>query len=182
MSKRIKQMEMDALKTTFQDIRDMVLLSISGVDAHGDHSLRSNLRKKNIRLQMVKNSLARRVFGEIGVDVASAWEKSTFVAWGAGSLAELSRELDGLIKKNDKIKVKTAVSDGQELAFDRAKTLPTKNEAIARIVSLVLSPATRVVSQVLAPASRIAAQIKTLSERSAEAPPSEAAAAPATVG
>src|ERR1700736_3428397 len=126
MSKQIKQMEMDALKSTFQGVRDMVLMSISGVDAQGNYQLRSNLRKKNIRLQMVKNSLARRVFGEMGVQVTNFWEKSTFVVWGAGSLAELSRELDGLIKKNDKIKVKTAVSDGLELPFDRAKTLPTK--------------------------------------------------------
>jgi large subunit ribosomal protein L10 len=179
MSKQIKQMEMDALKATFQDVRDMVLLSISGVDAQGNHSLRTGLRKKNIRLQLVKNSLAHRVFGDLGVHVTSAWEQSTFVAWGAGSLAELSRELDGLIKKNDKIKVKTAVSDGQELPFDRAKTLPTKNEAIARVVGLILSPATRVVSQIMAPASRIAAQIKTLSEKPAETPPTEGAPAPA---
>ena len=179
MSKQIKQMEMDALRNTFRDVRDMVLLSISGVDAQGNHQLRSNLRKKNIRLQMVKNSLANRVFGEMGVNVTSAWGQSTFVAWGAGSLAELSRELDGLIKKNEKIKVKTAVSEGQELTFDRAKTLPTKKEAIARVVGMVLSPAMRLVSQVLAPASRIAAQIKTLSEKPAATPPTEAAVAPA---
>jgi ribosomal protein L10 len=167
MSKQIKQMEMDALKATFQGIRDMVLLSISGVNSTLDNQMRLGLRKKNIHMQVVKNSLARRVFDELGVKIESAWTQSTTVAWGAASLAELSRELDALIKKNEKIKVKTAVSEGQELPFGRALTMPTREEAIARVISLALAPASRLVGQILGPAGRIAAQIKTLSERSA---------------
>ena len=178
MSKQIKQMEMDALKKTFEGVRDMVLLSISSVNAQADNQLRTTLRKKNIRLQVVKNSLAHRVFGELGMKLANAWESPTTVAWGADSLAELSKELDALIRKNDKIKVKTAVSEGQELPFDRAKTMPTRAEAIGRVVALALSPARRLVSQITAPASRIAAQVKTVSEKPAEAPEA-AAAAPA---
>jgi large subunit ribosomal protein L10 len=175
MSKQIKQMEMDALKETFQDVRDMVLISAHGLSAMGNHQLRMGLRKKNIRLQMVKNSLARRVFGDLGLKIDRAWTDTTLVAWGTSSLAELSRELDGLIKKNDKIKVKTAVSEGQEITFDRAKTMPTREEAIGRIVSLALSPATRLVSQIMAPGARLAAQVQTRKERPAEGAPAEAA-------
>jgi large subunit ribosomal protein L10 len=176
MSKAIKQMEMDALKKTFQGVRDMVLLSVSGVSATTDNQMRLGLRKKNIHLQVVKNSLARRVFGELGLQVAS-WESPTTVAWGAGSLAELSRELDNLIRKNDKIKVKLAVSEGQELTFKRALTMPTKAEAIGRVISLALSPASRLVGQMLAPAARVAGQIKTLAERTEAAPAENAAPA-----
>src|ERR1700674_4713556 len=106
MSKQIKQMEMDALKQTFQGIQDLVLLTVSGMNSQVDNQMRLTLRKKNIRLQVVKNSLARRVFEEMGLQVAKYWEGPTTVAWGAGSLAELSRELDTLFKKNDKVKVK----------------------------------------------------------------------------
>jgi large subunit ribosomal protein L10 len=172
MSKAIKQMQMDALKQTFQDVRDMVLLSVSGVNATAENQMRLGLRKKNIHMQVVKNSLARRVFGELGLQV-KAWESSTTVAWGGTSLAELSRELDALIKKNDKIKVKTALSEGQELPFRRALTMPTKAEAIGRVIALAVGPAQRLVSQMLAPAARVAGQIKTLEE------PTEGAATPA---
>jgi ribosomal protein L10 len=178
MSKQIKQMEMDALKNTFDGVRDMVLLSISGVNAQSDHQLRMMLHKKNIRLKMVKNSLARQVLGGLGVDVGTVWEACTFVAWGADSLAELSRELDGLIKKNDKIKPKTAVFEGQLISFEKAKTIPTRAEAIGRIVSLALSPASRVLGQIRGPAGRIAGQIKTVSEKPAEAATEPAAAPP----
>ena len=173
MSKRIKQIEMDALKKRFGDVRDLVLLTINGVDAQADNHMRLGLRKKNIQLQVVKNSLARRVFDELGIKIASAWGQSTTVAWGAGSLAELSRELEALIKKNDKIKVKTAVSEGQELAFRQAISMPTRAEAAGRIVGLALSPATRLLTLAMSPATRIVGQIRTLAERAEEktAPP-----------
>jgi ribosomal protein L10 len=170
MSKQIKQLEMDALKKTFQGVRDMVLLSVSGLSAQADNQLRMNLRKKQIHLHRVKNSLAQRVFDDLGMQVKGAWDSTTVVAWGAGSLAELSRELDGLLKKNDKLKVKTAVSEGLELSFKQALTMPTKAEAIGRVVSLAQAPASRLVGQILAPAGRLAGQIKTLKERAPEAP------------
>jgi large subunit ribosomal protein L10 len=178
MSKLIKQMEMDELKRTFQDVRDMVILSTSKVSCQADTQLRSALRKKNIRLKVVKNSLARRVFGELDMKVEKCWEGPTTLAWGSNSLAELSKELDALIRKNDKIKVKGAVSEGQEIAFKQALAMPTKPEAIGRVLSLALSPTSRLLSQILGPASQVAGQIKTLSERTPEAAPPDEAAQP----
>jgi large subunit ribosomal protein L10 len=171
MSKQIKQLEMDALKQTFQDVRDMVLLTASGINATVDNQMRLRLRKKNIRLQIVKNSLANRVFGELGLKLDDCWEGPTLVAWGGNSIAELSRELDAVIKKNDKIKPKTALFEGQPLSFDRAKTMPTKVEALGRIVMLALSPAGRIAGQLRGVGGRIAGQVKTLSEKPAEAAP-----------
>ncbi len=180
MSKQIKQMEMDALKSTFQDVRDMVVLSIQGLTSQADNQLRLTLRKKSIHLHQVKNSLTRRVFTELGMKVSACWEGPTTLAWGASSLAELSRELDTLFKKNDKVKFKGAVAEGQEVTFKQALAMPTRAEAIGRVLMLALSPARRVASQILAPAARVAAQIKTVSEKSeAEAPAAEAPAAEA---
>jgi large subunit ribosomal protein L10 len=168
MSKQIKQMEMDALKKTFHGIQDLVFLSSSGVNCTADNQARLAMRKKNIRLQVVKNSLARRVFNDLGVKLEKCWEGPTTIAWGAGNVAELSRELETLIKKNDKIKVKTVLAEGQEISFDRALKMPTRAEAIGMVIALALSPARRVMAQVIAPASTIAGQIKSLSERPAE--------------
>jgi len=174
MSKQIKQMEMDALKAIFQDVRDLVVLSIQGITSQADNQLRQTLRKKKIYLRQVKNSLTRRVFDELGMKVAGSWEGPTTLAWGAGSLAELSRELDTLLKKNDKVKFKGAVAEGQAVTFKQALAMPTRAEAIGRVLMLALSPARRVASLIQAPAARVAAQIKTLSEKSegeAPAPP-----------
>ncbi len=177
MSKAIKQMEMNALGQTFKEVRDMVLLTSSKVNAQEDNQTRLALRKKTIRMQVVKNSLIQRVFSEMGIKFASGavWTGPTVIAWGGSSLAELSRELETLTKKNDRIKVKTAVAEGQEVTFKQALAMPTKAEAIGRVLSLALSPATRLASQILAPAARVAGQIKTLREKTAPAEGAEAA-------
>jgi large subunit ribosomal protein L10 len=165
MSKQIKQMEMDALRETFQDVRDFVILSADKVNCQADNQVRTALRKKSIRLLMVKNSLARRAFDAVGMRVTSCWEHPTLLAWGGSSLAELSKEIEALIKINDKFKVKTAVSEGQEISFKQALAMPTKSEAIGRVVGLALSPTRRLLSMILGPAAQIAGQIKALSER-----------------
>jgi large subunit ribosomal protein L10 len=169
MSKQIKQMEMGALEQTFQGVRDMVMLSVSGLNSQLDNTVRLGLRKKNIRLHMVKNSLARQVFGKMGMQLAQCWEGPTTVAWGTTSLAELSQELDKLFKKNDKVKFKGAVADGQEVTFEQALKMPTRAEAIGRVIMLALAPAGRLISQIRGPASLVAGQIKTISEKKEEA-------------
>ena len=89
MSKKIKQLEMDSLKHTFQGVRDLVVMSVQGLPAQTENSLRLTLRKKNIRLQVVKNSLAQRVLGEMGLNAEKIWAGPTTLAWGASSLADL---------------------------------------------------------------------------------------------
>src|SRR5262245_8109405 len=145
MSKQIKQMEMDALKDAIKDVRDLVVLSTSGLSAQVDNQIRLALRKKQIRLQVVKNTLARRVFGELGLQSGEVWEGPTTLAWGSNSIAELSKELEGVVKKNEKaIKVKGAVADGQSVTFKQALAMPTRAGAIARVIQLALSPASRI--------------------------------------
>jgi large subunit ribosomal protein L10 len=166
MSKVIKKMEMDALKSTFKDVRDMVVLSSEKLTCQIDYGMRALLRKKKIQVQMVKNTLARRVFGELGMNLDKYWAGTTLVAWGGTSLAELSKDVDDLVKKNAKLlKVKGAVSEGQEIDFKVALSMPTRTEAIGRVVSLALSPASRLIGQLKAPGANIAGALKTLSER-----------------
>lgn len=179
MSKVIKQMQMNVLKETFKGVRDMVLLNIVGLDAISENQIRLSLRKKGVRMHMVKNSLARRVFADLELKVDGVWEGSTTVAWGANSVAELSKEIEAVVKKHDKkMKVKGAVADGQFVAFDIALKMPTKAEALGRVVMLALAPASRIAAQVVGPASQVCGQIKGIkdskkdeAEAPAEAPP-----------
>jgi large subunit ribosomal protein L10 len=184
MSKKIKQMQMDDLTKTFGGVRDLVLLSVSGVDSMTENKVRLDLRKKNVRLHMVKNSLARRVFSNMGINLTDVWQGPTTVAWGGSSIAELSRHLDTAFRKNDKlkdkVKIKTAVAEGELVPFERALTMPTRQEAIAAVLSAILGPAASVAAQLTGPASAVASQIKTISEKPAGETPAETpAAAPA---
>jgi large subunit ribosomal protein L10 len=181
MSKQIKKMQMDALKQTFGAVRDLVLLSISGVPAFAENQLRLALRKRNIRLQQVKNSLAAIVFEELGIKGLDAqWTGPTTIAWGSTSIADLSKEIDAWLKKPpfvDKIKPKVAVVDGAVVSFEEAKKYPTRAEALARVVSLALAPASTLVGQLRSPGAKLAGLLKALAEKEQPAAGAEAPAA-----
>ncbi len=178
MSKVIKQMQMDALKNTFDGVRDLVVLSVKGLSCLSDGHLRTALRKKKIRLQVVKNSFTRRVFKEIGLNLpedSPVWKGTTVLAWGANSVSELSRGIETELKDvkkgaqyKDKVTVKTAIADGQPVTFDQALKMPTRQEAIARVLGLAMSPAANIVSALKGPASGVAGQVKTISEKKEE--------------
>jgi len=176
MSKKIKQLEMDALKKTFEGVKDLVVLSATGVDCTTDNQLRLALRKKKIRVQMVKNSLAKRVFGELGIKIDGIWEGPTLLAWGTDSVAELSKSLDEIAQKNKKITIKKAVAEGEALDFAAALKRPTRQQAIGTILAMILGPAAQIAGCVAGPAGQIAGQIKTIADKK---PAEEAAPAPA---
>jgi large subunit ribosomal protein L10 len=178
MSKVIKQMQMDALKGIFHDVRDLVVLSIKGLNAPADNQFRAAMRKKNIHLQMVKNSYTRRVFGELGLRVpedSPFWVGTTVLAWGTSSVSELSRAIDTELKApkmaaqyKDRVTIKGAIVDGSPTKFDVALKMPTRTEAIGRVVALAMSAGSRLVGQILGPAGGVAGQIKTKSEEKGE--------------
>jgi large subunit ribosomal protein L10 len=186
MSKVIKQMESDALRDTFKDVRDAVVLSIQGLNCQLDGALRATLRKKNIRLKVVKNSLTRRVFDDLGIHIGTdspMWAGPTTVAWGANSIAELSRAIDDELKKSkaapqykDKVTVKGAIADGQVVGFELALKMPTREEAIAQILGAILGPGSAIAGCLTGPISQVASQIQTISEKTEGA---AAGAAPA---
>lgn len=185
MSKAVKQMEYSALEKTFSGVRDMVLITPAKVDSTTDYYFRKQLRDKKVRVQMVKNSLVRRVFEAQGVALDDkVWSGTTLVAWGADSIKDLSKAVDGLIKDiekkdpkaKDKLKVKAAVADGQPVSLAQALVMPTRLEAIGEIIGMILGPASSIAAALTGPAGQVASQIATIAEKKeGEAPAAPAA-------
>jgi len=170
MSKQVKQMQMDALAKDFAGVSEMVVLTLSGIDAQTENAMRLSLRKKNVRLQMVKNSLFRRVFSSAALP-DETWNGPTVIAWGGDSLKGLSKEIETFLKDakfKDKLNVKTAVAEGQPLPFAKALTMPTRLEAIGDVVAAMMGPANAIASALTAPACEIAGQLQTIAEKTPE--------------
>jgi ribosomal protein L10 len=137
------------------------------------------LRKKNIRLKLVKNSLTRRVFQDLNFavpDDSPFWQKSTVLAFGGGSIKELSKEIEAELRNpktaalyREKVVVKGAIADGQPVAFDQALKMPTRLEVIGQIVGCLIGPASQIAGCLVGPASQVASQIKQIGEKKDEA-------------
>ena len=187
MSKVIKQMQMDALKATFKDVKDMVILSFHKVSCAAEGQFRASLRKKNIRVQMVKNSYTRRVFDELGLKIPAespVWAGTTLFAWGPASVSELSRGIESELKDakkaagyKDKITTKGAITDGEVIPFEQATKLPTPQEALSKLLGQILGPAANLVAALQGPGGTVAGQVKTKGEgkEEGEAAPAQTA-------
>src|SRR5262249_37621554 len=110
------------------------------------------------------------------------WEKQTTMAWGAGSIAQVSRDIQAELKspKNalkyrDRVTIKGAIADGQPVPFDVAITMPTREELIAQIVAMILGPGSAIAGCLTGPAASVASQIQQIGEKKEEGAPAPAA-------
>jgi large subunit ribosomal protein L10 len=179
MSKYVKEMMMDQLRTDLGDDRSLLILDLKDLDAQAEYQLRKDLRKKNIRLRVLKNTLARRVFTDLGMDGLSQYLTGASAAvWGGEGVAELAKVVSQQVKTLKKPVIKGGAVDGVVVGPDQVEDitkLPSREALIGRVAALALAPAQRVVSLANAPASNILGQLKTLAEGAPEAEGGEAA-------
>jgi large subunit ribosomal protein L10 len=183
MSKYVKELMMDQLKSDLDGSRSLLIVDLKGLDAIAEHQLRRDLRKKSIRIRALKNSLARRVFTDMGMEGLSQFLAGPSVAvWGGDGVAELAKEMSRQVKTLKKPAIKGGAVDGIVVGAEQVEEitkLPTREALIARVVSLAMSPAQRVVALANAPASGLLGQLKTLAEGAPAGDDPGAAAEPA---
>ena len=186
MSKKIKEFELNALRDTFKGVKDYVVIEPIKVDSATDFEFRKKLREKNCKAKVVKNSLMQKVLDENGVALTGLSGPTIFV-WGSDSVKGLSTTVDATIKDlkkdpkaPDKFKVKAAVADGQEVTFELAKTLPTRQEAIGQVLAAILGPASQIAGCLVGPGGQVAGCVQAIEEKkpadgAAEATPAASA-------
>ena len=184
MSKYVKEMMMDQLKTELDGSKSVLILDFKGLDAVSENKLRLDLRKKKIRMRAVKNTLAKRVFADAGIAGLDKYLSGPSVAvWGGDGVAELAKEITAQVKKLKKPAIKGGAVDGVVIdasQVDAITKLPSREALIGRVVGLALAPVQRVITLANSPASGLLGQLKTLAEpKDAEAP---AEAEPAAEG
>ena len=126
------------------------------------------MRKKAIRVRALKNSLARRVFSEMGMDGLSSYlEGPSVLVWGGDGVAELAKEVSTQVKTLKKPQIKGGAVDGVVIGPNQVEDitkLPSREQLIGRVVSLALAPVQRILALANAPAGNLMGQLKTISE------------------
>jgi len=168
MSKYVKEMMMDQLKTDLGGSTSLLILDLKGLDAMSEYAFRRDLRAKKIKVRALKNKIARRVFNDMGVGGLEKYLEGPSVAvWGGDGVAELAKEVSAQVKTLKKPEIKGGAVDGVIIGPNQVEDitkLPSREALIARVVSLALAPVTRVLSLAGAPAGGLMSQLKTLSE------------------
>lgn len=172
MSKPVKNLIASAYKDEFADLTGAVLIDIRGVESNDTNALRSELAQKSIKVRVIKNSLAKGVFKDSELagltDFLEGPAAMAYPNSEDASVVGIARELIDWAKKLENMEFKGAVMDGIVFGPDEIKKLseyPTKEEAQAKVVQIVLTPGQNLVGAITAPGKNLAGIIKTIQEK-----------------
>jgi large subunit ribosomal protein L10 len=170
MSKYVKELITQDLRNRLSGVEDALLVDVIGMKNEKTVQLRQRLRQKNIRLMVVKNSLARRATE--GTRLSSAFQRSEgtlALLWGGDDVISLAKEVIAIsqMKEFEPFKPKGGAMDGQPLSADQVKLVskwPSRQEQLSILAGQILSPGAKLSSQLLGAGAKLASQIKKKSE------------------
>jgi large subunit ribosomal protein L10 len=153
MSKPVKDMIVADYRKRFEDVHGALVVEIRGLPANDNNAMRLGLQKKNIHVTVVKNTLAKKALSGTSLEaIGPALVGPSALAYGADSVVDVAREIITWAKKTKQLALKGAVLDGEyfdgEAGVKRLSEFPTKDEAQAKVVQLILSPAKRIVKEI----------------------------------
>src|SRR5262245_46055250 len=97
MSKYVKELVTQHLKSRLNGVDDLLVVDVIGLTSNNAMELRKRLRKSNVELMVVKNSLARRATE--GTRLAAAFEGASgtmAICWGGEDIVGLARTITKL--------------------------------------------------------------------------------------
>lgn len=170
MSKTVKQVMIRNYQERLDGRSDGALISMRGIDAISTTRIRSRLREKDIRVTVVRNDLARQAFEGTNLSALDpVLVGSSAIAYGAESAVDIARELVEILKEFPDLELKGAVLDGQlfegEAGVKELSKFPTREEAVAQCVTLLLSPFRSAMGAVSGPARSAVACVKAVESR-----------------
>lgn len=170
MSKLVKSLVTDELKAKYAGISSALVLDVTGMDVHSQEKLRKTLRTKSARLQIVKNSLARRAFAGSPLEpLGKSMEGPCAVVVAKESLVDVAKMLIDAAKEFQKLKFKKAIFDGDPslMTVEELSKMKGKRELIGEVLMLVSSPGRAIAGCLRSPGGKIAGCIKTMADKAA---------------
>ena len=159
MNKEAKKNYVEEMKKNFSSNESVMVAQYQGLNVNELDELRKNLREKGILFKITKNKITKIAIKETQVkDLEKYFTGPTAAAISSDPIST-AKILTNFAKSHDKLKIVAGFMDGKVLDKKEVAiiaTLPSLEEARAKIVGILASPAQKLVSILLAPGSKIA--------------------------
>ena len=169
MGKYVKRLVEEEIAKRLEGVSEFVVVNMKGIDGNTNNLMRGELKKKGVRITVVKNSLAMKVFDKLGFTAAgSLFAGPCSLAFGGDSVVDVAKEMVDWSKKTKVLELKGAFLDGEVLDADGAVALskmPNRVELQGSIIMLANSPGRRVAGAIAGPAGIIAGCIKAIADK-----------------
>lgn len=142
-----------------QQALSLIAAEYSGLTVSDLTALRKSARESNVYMRVVRNTLARRALE--GTQFACIQQKLVgplLLAFSKDEPGAAARLIRDFVKTNDKLVVKALAIDSQLLeanGLERLASLPTRDEAIAQLMSVMLAPITKLVRTMAEPHAKL---------------------------
>lgn len=147
----------------------VIAAQYSGLTVSQLTELRKKAREAGVYMKIVRNTLARRAFeGTQFACMDSALIGPLVLAFSKDEPGAAARVFKDYVKKWDKLEVKALSIDGQLLPgsdLNRLASLPTRNEAIAQLMSVMLAPISKFVRTLAEPHAKLVRTIAAIRDQ-----------------
>ena len=159
MDKEKKQSYIKEMTAQFEKSEAVLVTHYQGLSVKQLDNLRKQMREHGIIFKITKNRITKLALEKTRCkDLSSLFTGPTAVALSEDAITS-AKILTKFSKENDNLKILGGIM-GQDVldvaGVKNVATLPTLDEARAKIVGILRSPAQKIASILLAPASKIA--------------------------
>lgn len=143
----LKKKVVEGVSEKIKNSKSVVFVNYKGLTVSEDTELRNEFRKVNVEYKVLKNTLVRKAFNEMGVtSFDEDLNGPTAVAFGSDETGAAKVIVDAVKKYGDKLSVKSAYVDGGYVDVNGVKALaamPSKEQLIAKMLGSMQSPVSK---------------------------------------
>ncbi len=159
MNKDQKKNYISEMSAQFDNSEAVIVTHYQGLTVSQLDDLRNRMREHGIKFKITKNRITKLALEKTKMkDISNLFSGPTAVAISEDAITS-AKILTKFSKENENLKILGGImgSDVLDVAgVQNVATLPTLDEARAKIVGILRSPAQKIASILLAPASKIA--------------------------
>lgn len=158
----------ESLKAIFSNNSSVILAHYHGLTVDQMTSLRSRMREGGVEIVVAKNTLAKlAIQGSAFSDLEKHFNGPTAIAASNDAVA-VAKIINTFSEENDKLKLIGAIIDGRSvdpMGIKQVAKMPSLDELRAKILRLILAPASSIASIIAAPGGKIARVLSAYSEK-----------------
>ena len=167
-----KKLVVEDIKQKIQEAKSVVLVKFDGLTVAEDTELRREFRKNNVEYKVLKNTLVRRAFNDLGVtDFDDDLNGPTSIAFGLDETGASKVVLGAMKKYENKVVVKSAYVEGGKVDANGVKALaamPSKEELVAKMLGSLQAPISNFVGVLSAMPRSLVIALNAIAEKKAQ--------------
>tara|TARA_Y100000590_G_scaffold102728_1_gene116769 strand:+ start:1902 stop:2408 length:507 start_codon:yes stop_codon:yes gene_type:complete len=159
MNKEQKKNYISEMSEQFENSEAVIVTHYQGLTVSQLDDLRKKMREQGIKFKITKNRITKLALENSKMkDISKMFSGPTAIALSKDAITS-AKILTNFSKENENLKILGGIMGNDILdvaGVQNVATLPTLDEARAKIVGILRSPAQKIASILLAPASKIA--------------------------